>query len=144
VATANAPRPGDWGSADEAQGVRGLVVSGLSCIVRSAKPAQIDVRGELDMATAPALADLLQMCGREFDGNIRLDLSGLTFVDSAGLRAIVMAWRRLAAMDRHLVLVNPRPAVRRTLDLAGVTAILGGTAPATERPGRTRPDPSRP
>jgi len=45
------------------------------------------LEGELDMATVPLLLEALEVM--RGDGQVRLDLSGLTFMDSSGLHAIV-------------------------------------------------------
>ena len=53
-------------------------------------------------------------------GAFVLDLSGLTFLDSSGLHALLRARAYLAREDRTLVLVCPRGPARRVLDLASV------------------------
>jgi anti-anti-sigma factor len=62
------------------------------------------VRGELDLTNASALDEaLLQTSARA----VILDLDGLDFVDSAGMRAIDRAHRRLADDGRMLLIVAP-------------------------------------
>jgi anti-anti-sigma factor len=74
------------------------------------------VEGELDMATAPELLESLQDAV-ETGGPIVLDFSGVTFMDSTGLRAVLQAVR---ALDGEGVLVLERPSdrVRRVLDIS--------------------------
>ena len=52
-----------------------------------------------------------------------LDLSGILFMDSAGLKELARAHRDATAMHSHL-LVIPSSAVTRVLELAGVTTTL--------------------
>ena len=52
-------------------------------------------------------------------GDLTLELSGLAFIDSSGVRALLAAARGLAGRGR-LVLAGARPGVRRVLDLMGV------------------------
>jgi anti-anti-sigma factor len=74
--------------------------------------------GELDLAScdraAEAIAPLLAGIG-----DVELDLSGLRFTDSSGLRVFVQAKTELA--DRgSLVLRSPNPHVAKILEIAGV------------------------
>ena len=49
------------------------------------------VRGEVDLATAPALEDALADAIRESDGALVVDLSGVEFLDSSGLKVLLRA-----------------------------------------------------
>ena len=84
----------------------------------------VHVGGELDPHSAPTLAghldDLLGGGSTEVD----LDLSGLRFVDSSGLRVLLAASERLTGAGGALWLRDPAPAVRRLLDVAGVHEAL--------------------
>jgi anti-anti-sigma factor len=80
--------------------------------------ACVTVAGELDMvsvgvlehAVADALAD-------PADTAVELDLAGVSFMDSTGLRALLSARRRADAAGRRLRVVGAGPAVRRVLHL---------------------------
>ena len=65
-------------------------------------------------------------------GAFVLDLSGVTFLDSSGLHALLRARAYLAREDRSLVLVCPAGPARRVLDLASVldTFVVYATAEA--------------
>lgn len=64
----------------------------------------LDARGELDLTNVHELEDALASTGSRA---VVLDVSGLAFIDSAGLRAIDQANRRLAADGRVLLVVAP-------------------------------------
>ena len=85
--------------------------------------AGLRLDGELDLATAPllkqALIDLEARVGLGSERDLHLDLALLTFLDSAGLRAIVALARSLDG-NRSVVLVNPSTAVRRCLEITGI------------------------
>ena len=49
-----------------------------------------------------------------------LELSGVTFIDSAGLRSLIRAQRRVEEADGALVLRHPRPSTRRVLEITGL------------------------
>jgi anti-anti-sigma factor len=74
------------------------------------------IEGELDRSTLPALVRALSsMAGR---GSFCLDLSGLTFIDVGGLRALVNAAADLHG--GHVLTMRSAPAqVRRLLELIG-------------------------
>jgi anti-anti-sigma factor len=78
------------------------------------------LEGELDMATADDLSRLLQESANG-DSTV-LDFSGVSFMDSSGLRALL---ERAGEPDRKgpVVILNPSPQVRRVLDIS----IPGGT-----------------
>lgn len=76
------------------------------------------VVGVIDMHTAESLADHLASMGS--DSSVVLDLSGVDFVDSAGLRTILVAHRALADVGQRLELANVSSAVGRLLEITGL------------------------
>jgi anti-anti-sigma factor len=86
-------------------------------------PVVIVLAGELDIANAAAVEAAL--LGAEDSGaeELVLDLSGLHFMGSVGLRVILDAHERALARG-HRFTVRTSPAVRRITDLAGLTATL--------------------
>jgi anti-anti-sigma factor len=79
--------------------------------------AGLKVSGELDLATAPKLTEaLLNAPGR---GELSLDLSEISFLDSSGLNAI-LAFVRSRNGSGQLVIVNPSGPVARVLEIAGI------------------------
>ena len=79
--------------------------------------------GELDLYTAPRLQEHLRtaMAG---DGDVVIDLSELTFIDSTGLGDLARTHRQLEAQSRRLVLRSPTAMVFRVLDISGLTSTL--------------------
>ena len=53
-----------------------------------------------------------------------VDLSGVSFLASLGIRSLVTPAKALRARGGELVLLNPQPAVLEVLRVAGLTAIL--------------------
>lgn len=78
------------------------------------------VRGEVDAATAPRLAQALDAAIRETAGPFVLDLAGVRFLDSSGLNVLLRARALLGRADRAIVLIYPPGPVRRVLELAGI------------------------
>ena len=81
----------------------------------------IIVRGEIDMATAPQLRDLLNELVDGGSTRILLDCRGLDFLDSSGIGVLVAVRKRLGD-DGALTLEAPPAHVRKVLDLTGVCA----------------------
>jgi anti-anti-sigma factor len=84
------------------------------------------IAGELDVATAEIAEQALE---QEFDV---LDLSGLEFMDSAGVRILLGICR---ARRDPLVVRGVTRAVRRVLDMTGVGDMLVVEDAATDRIG---------
>lgn len=75
--------------------------------------------GEAD-ATTRALAEVLAAEAARKPGLLLVDLSGLTFIDSAALHEIVQAHRKLRADGCRLELAGPSRAVARILQLSAI------------------------
>ena len=81
------------------------------------------VTGELDLATAPRLERLLEE--REQPAStLVIDLSGVTFVDSSGVRVLVREARRAQEAGTRLALVSEDPAVLRLLEITALTEMV--------------------
>ena len=87
--------------------------------------ALVAVEGELDLATAPALEDAVM--ARLLDGgHVLLDLGGLEFMDSTGVRVIVSAHRAAQEHGGRFMLVRTPPdgPVGRVLRISGLDGVL--------------------
>src|ERR1700754_2183352 len=81
----------------------------------------VRVRGELDLATAPALEDVVLPALRD-GGRVVLDLRVLEFMDSTGVRVIVAAHLAAGESGGSLALVrtDPEGPVGRVLEISGL------------------------
>jgi len=79
------------------------------------------LHGELDMAMVDAF---LENTAGALDspGDIVLDLTRLTFIDSSGLKAVAELAQRV---DGNVVFRCPPPNVLRILDILGVNGAVG-------------------
>lgn len=83
--------------------------------------AVIEVRGELDSGTCEELLSLAADTIRSRPSELTLDLRRMTFVDSAGTRALIMV-ERLAAEGGVPLVMTPAPEhVTELLRIAGLT-----------------------
>jgi anti-sigma B factor antagonist len=92
--------------------------AGHSLVVVHARNDGVDVLsliGELDMVSAPRFVRQAAEALREGARRLLVELDGVSFVDSAGLAALLNVLRRATAAQAPLVLVGARPAVRNIL-----------------------------
>lgn len=80
---------------------------------------RVRVAGELDAATANDLESALAEAAATGD-LIEVDLGGVTFIDSSGLRALLVSQQSAADAGGALVIGAMTPAVDRLLDLTGL------------------------
>jgi anti-sigma B factor antagonist len=81
-------------------------------------------KGDLDAYTAPGLrAQLHEATAGEAD-LVVVDLGRGTFVDSAGLGALVGAHRRMLEADGAFRIVRPPALVARAFELTGLDGVL--------------------
>lgn len=80
--------------------------------------------GEIDSYTAPELAGRLA----EHPPVEVVDVAGVTFIDSSGLRVIVEAHQARSASGSRLVLRSPSAPVQRLLEISGLVGHLDVTA----------------
>jgi anti-anti-sigma factor len=82
------------------------------------------VRGELDMASAPILVSRLHRLLDEPVEQLVLDLSELTFMDSNGLRTVLLAKELCDQHGCELLLVPGPPQIQRLFEITGMRGRL--------------------
>ena len=117
-----------------------LLPSPFACswTMRTGTSAWMQVAGELDIATTPALERTLG----EPDSQTQLvvlDLRELEFVDGSGVQAILKASVDARPMGRRLLVLHDRPQVDRVFALTGCSGHVengrgGGTEWTVEGP----------
>jgi anti-anti-sigma factor len=85
--------------------------------------------GELDIATVELLERALLEVERADSARIVLDLSGLSFIDSTGLRLLLDVNERCGGAADRLRVIAGSPAVERLLDIVGLRERLPLIAP---------------
>ena len=80
---------------------------------------------EIDVANAGQVReDLLSVLNRG-PATLVVDMGGTVFCDSAGVNALVRAYKRAAASGAGMRLVVTAPTVRRVLAITGVDRLIG-------------------
>ncbi|MDT4939213.1 MAG: anti-sigma factor antagonist [Pseudonocardiales bacterium] len=99
---------------------------GLTLTVTKSDSLRANVRlaGDLDLASAQILAAALEHeldTGRRY---LRLDLSGLGFLDSTGIEALIEAHWMFLERRGTLILLGLTRTARRLVELTGTDSVL--------------------
>lgn len=87
----------------------------------AADAVRVRITGELDLVSEPAVVGTIeQVLVDDAAAVIVLDLSDVTFLDSAGLRALIACRNRATGQGRRMKLTVVPGPVTRLLDVAGV------------------------
>ncbi len=76
----------------------------------------VEVSGEIDLATAPQLRTAIV----GIDGDITVDLSRVSFLDSSGIGVLVSAYKRAGAEGHRFVIRGASGSVEQTMRITGV------------------------
>lgn len=110
-----APEPGadDEDSHDELSAPGDLTIRAA----REDSALLLALYGELDLATAQLLKRKLAMVSSMRPAHVVVDLSGLQFLDSSGLHALITVHREWSAEGRTFKLIRGPRAVHRVFEL---------------------------
>jgi anti-sigma B factor antagonist len=85
----------------------------------------VEVSGELDILSAPQLHEgLAALIDEQGNHSIVIELSGLEFMDAAGLRVVVHAQHRIRSHGGEIRVARPRPNVQRVFEITGLNGFL--------------------
>jgi anti-sigma B factor antagonist len=86
--------------------------------------ANVTVRGEIDVHTAPLLRQRLHEVLDQGEDRVVVHLDGVTFMDSTGLGVLVGAHKAQVATGRSFELVCSDPRLLRILRITGLHQVL--------------------
>ena len=84
----------------------------------------VTLKGELDLGGAPRLGAELRRAA-ESGGELVVDVAGLEFMDSSGLRELIIAHRDMPSVRVR----GARGQVRKVIELTGTTVMLESRGP---------------
>ena len=84
----------------------------------------VAARGELDVATAPALREALDTARARGARRLIADLAAVTFLDSAGLGVLVTSAKQLRMNGGEFVVVSDDPRIIRVFEITGLDAVV--------------------
>jgi anti-sigma B factor antagonist len=84
----------------------------------------ITLSGEVDLSTLAELSDLItaQLAGGTV--HLTIDVSGMSFADSASIRVLMLAAVTLRKRGGDLVLRRPQPALARLLEIMDADQVI--------------------
>ena len=86
--------------------------------------AVVSVGGEVDLETATRLGDAALEALRDLSSHLVLDMSGVSFMDSTGLKVLLSLQRSAALAGGSLTVAGATRPVRRILTLTGLDQTL--------------------
>lgn len=86
----------------------------------------VRIDGELDLHTAPAFKARVasELEAAPHLSTVVVILSDVSFIDSSGLGALLSQYRAVTSRGGRLILVGPRPSVRRVLQFSGLLKVI--------------------
>jgi anti-sigma B factor antagonist len=88
------------------------------------RAARLSVTGDVDLLSAPSLVATIDEVLRERPETLVLDLTGVSFLDSAGISALARAYHAATAIGAQLSLTGARQMVRHVLEISGIDQVI--------------------
>ena len=85
---------------------------------------RVSLQGELDLACAPQMEERFAAIDQQAPARVVVDLSGLAFIDSSGLRVLLLADARAREHGYELVLLAGPEPVQRVFEMTGAIDVL--------------------
>ena len=86
----------------------------------AAGAAELEVSGRLDAYWADHLAAAIEESVQAGGHRLRLDMGGVAYMSSAGIRVLLRVRKQLQALGGSFAVVNPSAAVRNVLEMVGL------------------------
>jgi len=104
-----------------------------------ADAVELAVSGRLDAYWADHLAAAIEDTVQGGGHRLRLDMAGVGYMSSAGIRVLLRVRKQLQALGGSFTVVNPSAAVRGVLEMVGLQVLFGEPeAPPTVAPAADR------
>jgi anti-anti-sigma factor len=100
----------------------------------------VAVGGEIDLESGPRLHDQLCSVMQAYGPRLTVDLTGVTFIDCAGLTALLASRRAAQGLGGWIRLAETSRCVRRLIEATGLQQLPGFCPPAgplVHAPGRS-------
>jgi anti-sigma B factor antagonist len=94
------------------------------CVRAGGSVAVARIEGEIDVCVADRLQELLLRITQAYGPRLLLDLSAVSFMDCAGLRALVLTLRHAELCGWSIHLIAASAMVRRIITLTGAEDAL--------------------
>ena len=77
----------------------------------------VRIRGDIDLHTSPRLRELLLESAQRTTGTLRIDLTGVPYMDSSGVGTMVFVKREVGRTGRRVVLIGLQPRVQSVFEI---------------------------
>ncbi len=84
--------------------------------------------GRLDATWADAVESALAAAVRAGEHHLALDLAGVDYISSAGLRVLINGFKQIKSVHGRFDVRRPQEGVRKVIELSGLAALLSGPA----------------
>jgi anti-sigma B factor antagonist len=84
----------------------------------------VSLQGELDLSSVRRMEDRFVSIDEQRPARVVVDLSGLAFIDSSGLRTLLLADERASEHGYEFVLLPGQEPVQRVFELTGALDVL--------------------
>lgn len=85
---------------------------------------KVILQGELDLASAHQMEEHFAAIDEQAPARVVIDLAGLEFIDSSGLRVLLLADARARERGYELVLLPGPDSVQRVFEMTGALDVL--------------------
>ena len=93
-------------------------------VLRQHRPNVLPLKGEIDLHVSPAVTQSLNAMMEEKPERIVIDLSGATYVDSAGLAALILAMQNVEAYGGRFFLTGVHETIRSIFETSRLDQIF--------------------
>lgn len=90
--------------------------------------------GRLDAAWAGPVQAAIDAAIRDGEHRLVLDLAGVDYISSAGLRVVIAGYKQLRAIDGAFLVRAAQPGVAKVIELSGLAMLLATPVPAAAKP----------
>ena len=96
----------------------------MLCVYPRGGDTVVRIEGQIDLCVADSLREVLLRITRAHGARLLLDLSAVSFLDCAGLRALVLALRHAELHGGSMHLIAASAITRRIITLTGREGVL--------------------
>jgi anti-sigma B factor antagonist len=93
-------------------------------VARQHRPNVLPLQGEIDLHVLPAVTESLNAMTKKKPERIVIDLSSATYIDSAGLAALVLAMQEVEAYGGRFFLTGLHETMRSILETSRLDQIF--------------------
>ena len=80
----------------------------------------ITLKGEIDIYNVPEFKEILLSIPDEKEGNINIDCTDLTYIDSTGLGVLISMFKRVKEYQGSIKVTNLKPHIAKIFTITGL------------------------